>query len=125
MIRGCPNGETHRGKTAVRPDEFIVGHEQTQGSEPSQYLKEKKTTVIPKVVASEIGTAQTCPTFGCDRGCRVRNSRVTNPVVSRSPLERGAIERDSRVGENELDSKRIPEYCGARGTLQESAETIP
>ena len=31
--------------------------EQTQGSEPSQYLKEKKTTVIPKVVASEIGEA--------------------------------------------------------------------
>jgi hypothetical protein len=31
--------------------------EQTQGSEPSQYLKEEKTTVIPKVVASEIGKA--------------------------------------------------------------------
>ena len=30
---------------------------QTQGSEPSQYLEEEKTTVIPKVVASEIGTA--------------------------------------------------------------------
>ena len=81
--------------------------------------------MIPKVVASEIGTAQTRSTFGCNGGCRVRNSRVTNPVVSRSSLERGAIERDSRVGENELDSKRIPEYCGARETLQESAETIP
>ena len=31
--------------------------ERTQGSEPSQYLKENKTTVIPKVVASEIGSA--------------------------------------------------------------------
>ncbi len=81
--------------------------------------------MIPRVVASEIGTAQTCATFGCNRGCRVRNSRVTNPVVSRSPLERGAIERDSRVGKNELDSKRIPEYRGARETLWESTETIP
>ena len=42
LIRGCPNGETHYGKTVVRPDESIVGHEQTQGSEPSQYLEEKK-----------------------------------------------------------------------------------
>ena len=30
---------------------------QTQGSEPSQYLEEEKTTVIPIVVASELGTA--------------------------------------------------------------------
>ncbi len=42
LIRGCPNGETHVGKTYVRPDESIVGYEQTQGSEPSQYLEEKK-----------------------------------------------------------------------------------
>ena len=33
--------------------------EATQGIETSQYLKEKKTIVIPKVVASEMGTAQT------------------------------------------------------------------
>ena len=125
MTRGFPNGETHGGKTAVRPAESIGGHEQTQGSEPSQYLEEKKTIVIPIVVASELGRAQTRCTFGCDGGCRVRNSRVTNPVVSRSPLERGAIERDSRVGENEPDSKRIPEYRGARETLRESTGTIP
>ena len=125
MIRGFPNGETHGGKTSVRPDEYIVGHEQTQGSEPSQYLEEKKETSIAKVVASEIASAQTCSTVGCGRGCRVGNSRVTNPVVSRSPLERGAIERDSRVGKNDLDSKPIPEYRGARETLRESAETIP
>jgi hypothetical protein len=30
---------------------------QTQGSEPSQYLEENKTTVIPLVAASERGTA--------------------------------------------------------------------
>src|SRR5437868_6723066 len=47
----------------VKPYNFsmnnIVEKERTQGSEPSQYLKEKKETSIPKVVASEIGTAQT------------------------------------------------------------------
>ena len=31
----------------------------TQGTETSKYLEEKKTKVIPKVVASEIGGAQT------------------------------------------------------------------
>jgi hypothetical protein len=35
-----------------------IGQEkQTQGSEPSQYLEEKKTTVIPLVAASERGIA--------------------------------------------------------------------
>ena len=118
---GKPTG----GKTPVQPDESIVGYEQTQGSEPSQYLKEKKETSIPKVVASEIATAQTCKTFGFYRGCRVDNSRVTNLVVSRSPLERGAIECDSHVGENDPDSKSIPEYRGARETLREATGTIP
>ena len=113
------------GKTHVRPDESIVGYERTQGSEPSQYLEEKKETSIAKVVASEIGTAQTSTTLGCYWGCRVDNSRVTNLVVNRSPLERGAIECDSHVGENELNSKPIPEYRGARETLREATETIP
>ena len=31
----------------------------TRGTETSKYPKEKKTKVIPKVVASEIGEAQT------------------------------------------------------------------
>ena len=59
LIRGCPNGETHYGKTVVPPTESIGREERTQGSEPSQYLKEKKETSIPIVVASELGTAQT------------------------------------------------------------------
>ena len=80
--------------------------------------------MIPIVVASELGIAQTCYTLGCGRGCRIRNSRVTNPVVSRSPLERGAIECDSHVDENDLDSKLAPEYRGARETLRESTGTI-
>ena len=32
---------------------------QTQGTETSKYLQEKKTIVIPQVVASERGKAQT------------------------------------------------------------------
>ena len=63
MIRGCPNGETHLEKIEVRPAEFIGGREPTQGSEPSQYLKEKKATAIPLVAASESGTAQTQRSF--------------------------------------------------------------
>ncbi len=39
--------------------EYIGGSKQTEGSEPSQYLQENKETSIPKVVASEIGIAQT------------------------------------------------------------------
>jgi hypothetical protein len=59
LIRGCPNGETLPGKTRQRPAEYIGGCELTQGSEPSQYLEEKKTKVIPLVAASERGRAQT------------------------------------------------------------------
>jgi hypothetical protein len=57
LIRGFPNGETHTGKTGIRLAEFIGGCELTQGSEPSQYLEEEKSTEIPKVAASEIGIA--------------------------------------------------------------------
>jgi hypothetical protein len=51
---GKPSANPRNG-----PTEYIVGYERTQGSEPSQYLEEKKETSIPIVVASEIGTAQT------------------------------------------------------------------
>jgi hypothetical protein len=46
----------------------IGGHEPTQGSEPSQYLEENKSTEIPRVAASEIGRAQTVVL--ARRGCR-------------------------------------------------------
>ena len=39
--------------------EYIGMRGKTQGTEPSQYLEEKKTIVIPQVAASENGTAQT------------------------------------------------------------------
>ena len=37
----------------------ILERRQTRGTETSQYLEEKKTKVIPSVVAIERGTAQT------------------------------------------------------------------
>jgi hypothetical protein len=48
--------------------EYIGGEKTTQGSEPSQYLQEKKTIVIPLVAASERGIAQTG--VHALRGCR-------------------------------------------------------
>ena len=53
-IRGYPNGGTRPGETWSRLPEQIGQYEQTQGSEPSQYLEEKKTRVISKVAASEM-----------------------------------------------------------------------
>ena len=53
MIRRCPNGETPLagGQGPARG--------QTRGTETSKYPEEEKTTVIPRVVASEMGRAQT------------------------------------------------------------------
>ena len=53
MIRKFPNGETHY------IEDIVSERRQTQGTETSKYLEEKKTKVIPLVVASERGTAQT------------------------------------------------------------------
>ena len=43
LIRGCPNGETQRDELPLQPAEYIGRYELTQGSEPSQYLKEDKS----------------------------------------------------------------------------------
>lgn len=45
------------GEPYILLPEFIGQKELTEGSEPSQYLEEEKTTVIPRVAASEIGPA--------------------------------------------------------------------
>ena len=56
MIPGWPNGATRPSlRTVITP----LGVRRTQGTETSQYLEEEKTIVIPKVVASERGKAQT------------------------------------------------------------------
>tara|TARA_B100001013_G_scaffold308053_1_gene211865 strand:+ start:655 stop:846 length:192 start_codon:yes stop_codon:yes gene_type:complete len=57
LIRRFPNGETSLNKLERLLSEYIGELELTQGSEPSQYLKEKKTTVISKVAASEMEIA--------------------------------------------------------------------
>ena len=47
------------GNAEVSVHEYIVYRKGTRGTETSKYPEEKKTKVIPKVVASEIGEAQT------------------------------------------------------------------
>ena len=51
MIRRCPNGETHM------VEDHVVARQATRGTETSKYPEEKKTIVIPQVVASERGPA--------------------------------------------------------------------
>ena len=71
------------GEPYILLPEFIGQKELTEGSEPSQYLEEEKTTVIPLVAASERGTAQTV--VHARRGCRARHTESqTSAVVKRS-----------------------------------------
>ena len=72
--------------------------EQTLGTETSQYREEEKSTEIPEVAASETGRAQT-------DGLRIIG--VVGPtdatwIGNRSPLERGARDGDSPVGETHI-----------------------
>jgi hypothetical protein len=79
----------------------------TRGTETSQYLEEEKSTEMPLVVASERGGAQTRSPWG---------SGVVGPTdaraeVSRSPLERGARDGESPVGED--DVARVVEFLSS------------
>ena len=53
MIRKFPNGATHY------VEDIVSERKQTRRTETSKYPEEEKTIVIPLVVASERGTAQT------------------------------------------------------------------
>ena len=53
MIREFPNGATQH------VEDMLLEREQTRGTETSKYPEEEKTKVIPLVVASERGIAQT------------------------------------------------------------------
>ena len=53
LIRRCPNGATHCVEGTVSARKV------TRGTETSKYPEEEKTIVIPQVVASERGIAQT------------------------------------------------------------------
>ena len=55
LIHGYPNG----GTRYVEDVSLIKMSERTQGTETSHYLQEEKIIMIPRVVVSEIGTAQT------------------------------------------------------------------
>jgi hypothetical protein len=57
LIRGFPNGETLSDE--VGQSSRAIGRKQTRRTETSKYPEDKKTIVIPLVVASERGTAQT------------------------------------------------------------------
>ena len=61
-LRGGANnlrsGDIRMGQPIPRSRD-ILSRRQTWGTETSNYPQEKKTIVIPKVVASELGTAQT------------------------------------------------------------------
>ena len=79
---------------AVMPS-LVFERERTQGTETSQYLEEEKSTEMPGVAASETGPSlnrSPCgigvvgPTDALDDG-------------SGSPLERGARDGDSPVGD--------------------------
>ena len=59
LIRRSPNRKTCLIEDEALCAEYIGVTERTQGTETSKYLKEKKTTVIPLVAASERGPAQT------------------------------------------------------------------
>ena len=63
--------------------EYIGDEKATQGSEPSQYLQEEKTIVIPLVAASERGTAQT--SVLAHWGCRAHHTELqTSLLIERS-----------------------------------------
>ena len=50
-------GKPTEVKNSVSIHKFIVYRRETEGTETSKYLQEKKEKSIPKVVASEIGRA--------------------------------------------------------------------
>ena len=52
-------GKPGTGNSVSLRDEYIGSTGRTEGSEPSQYLEEEKSSEIPSVAASERGRAQT------------------------------------------------------------------
>ena len=61
------------------PPEYIGRVKRTQGTETSKYLKEKKSTEIPLVVASERGPGQW-------PGSKNRNELESSAIVGDSPV---------------------------------------
>jgi hypothetical protein len=128
-------GEPTGGNAPVPTPEHIGREEASGGTETSKYPEEKKATAIPRVAASEKGTAQTCrmssPQALSGRGCRTfqvslrRHRGVTKSISSRRVLERPATEGNSPVGERDGPPGGYPEYGGTGEIPSESAGTTP
>ena len=88
-IPAFPNGTTRH------VEDMTLEREPTPRTETSKYREEKKTIVIPKVVASELGKAQTCG--ACSMG--VVGLHLESDI-NLNTLERVAIAGDSPVGGN-------------------------
>ena len=56
-------GEPNGSNVPLSVSESIGYGSETQGSETSQYLQEKKSTEIPQVVASERGSSLNQPVY--------------------------------------------------------------
>lgn len=80
---------------------------QTEGTETSQYLEEKKSTEIPPVAASEQGAAQSNHQY----------------QYQEKGLERLAIKGDSPVSEG-ISYCELEEQGGTRVILSEDGGTI-
>ena len=81
----------------------VVHKRGTWGTETSQYPQEKKVKTIPKVVASEIGRAQT-------RGSNTTGVRSINKAkkeVNRIDMGRSTKEGESPVYENRKKARQI------------------
>ena len=88
-IPGSPNGSTHY------TEGIVLEREPTPRTETSKYREEKKTTVIPQVVASEKGKAQT------KSACRFGViGLILESIIKLNHLERWAIAGDSPVDTN-------------------------
>ena len=78
------------GNAVVSDAEYIGVTKPTQGSETSQYLKEKKAIAIPPVAASEQGTVQTSgmpsPWALYQGSCRAGRGVVTETPGSEKPI---------------------------------------
>ena len=94
VIPRWPNGATRPAVMAVIS---LSGERRTQGTETSQYLEEEKSTEMSGVAASETDPS---PNRG-PRGLGVVGPADAGQRASRTPLERGARDGESPVGDSE------------------------
>ena len=101
-IRRYPNGATHY------IEDIVSARRQTRGTETSKYPEEKKTKVIPLVVASERGLAQT----GAVKATPGLQDHAIDCAMNQNPLERGTKEGDSPVQVKRVNHSGILSSAG-------------